>query len=204
MDTSTETLVLKKINSAKRGTLFFVDDFLDINNYKSISKALERLVNKGEISRVARGIYARLINDPVLGEIKPTLEEIAKAIAKKEKARIIPTGTLALNILGLSTQVPMNIVYYTDGSPRKISIGKQTITFKKTSAKNLAVKGKISILVIQALKEIGEKNLTEKEEQIILEHLKNEDVKNLKHDIKLVPEWIRKIMRKALNDNNNE
>jgi len=197
---SIDKQILTKAKKAKRGSLFFIDDFLVFTNYKAISKALERLVNKNEIIRIARGIYSLSVIDPILGEIKPSTEDIAKAIAKKERARIIPSGALALNALGLSNQVPMNVVYLTDGSPRKISLGKRTILFKKTSAKNLILRGEISTLVIQALKEIGNGNLTKDEEQIVLNHLRKEEINNLKHDIRFAPEWIRKIMRKVLNE----
>jgi hypothetical protein len=190
-----------KIKRAKRGSLFFAEDFLSSGTAKAISKALERLEKKGDIARVARGIYSRPDSDPILGPLKPTAEAIAKAIRKRDKARIIPTGSMALNTLGLSTQVPVNVVYLTDGSARKIDLGNRRIIFKKTTPKNLATIGKISSLVIQALKEIGKDNITERETEIILGHLKNEDKYRLEHDIKLAPEWIRIIMRKALNKN---
>ena len=92
----------------------------------------------------------------------------------------------------------MNIVLLTDGSPREIKVGKRTIKFKKTTPKNLLAKGKISRLVIQALKEIGNGKVTAEEEQKILDLLRKEDVKDLKHDIALAPVWIQKIMKKAL------
>lgn len=200
MSENIEIQVLEKIKKARGGSLFFTEDFLRFGSSKAVAKALERLVEKEEISRVARGIYARLEKDPVLGPVKPGAEAIAKAIAKRDKARIIPTGTLALNALGLSTQVPMNIVYLTDGAARKINIGKRKITFKKTSPRNLAAIGEISSLAIQALKEIGKDNVTETEKEIILNHLKKEEPYRLEHDIRLAPEWIRKIMRQALNE----
>ena len=193
-----EIQILKKVKKAKGGSLFFIEDFLRFGNSKANSKALERLVERGEINRVARGIYARLRKDPVLGPIKPGTEAMAKAIAKRDKARIVPTGVLALNALGLSTQVPMNLVYLTDGAARKIKLGKRKIIFKKSAPKNLTAIGNISSLVIQALKEIGKDNITEDEKQIILEHLKKEEKHRLEHDIRLAPEWIRIIMRKAL------
>jgi len=200
MAQNTEKQIVEKIKKARGGSLFFTEDFLRFASSNTIAKAMERLVKKGEISRVARGIYARLERDPVLGPVKPGAEAIAKAIAKRDKARIIPTGTLALNALGLSTQVPMNIVYLTDGTARKINIGKRKIIFKKTSPRNLAAIGEISSLAIQALKEIGKDNVTETEKEIVLNHLKKEEPYRLKHDIRLAPEWIRKIMRQALNE----
>ncbi len=195
---SIDDKIFVKIRKAARGSLFFIDDFLSFGNAKAVSKALERLVQKKELYRVARGIYSRLAEDPLLGLLKPSTEDIAEAIRRRDKARIVPTGSLALNVLGLSTQVPMNVVYYTDGSARKIDLGKRKIIFKKTSPKNLATIGKISTLVIQALKEIGKDKITENEIKIILEHLKKEEPYRLEHDIRLAPEWIRIIMRKAL------
>ncbi len=175
-----------------------MDDFLRFGSSKAAGKALERLVMRGEISRVARGMYARLKKHEIFGEIQPTVEEIANAIAKRDKARIVPTGVLALNALGLSTQVPLKIVYLTDGSARIIKIGQRTIKFKKTSPKNLATIGAISSLVIQALKEIGKDNATDDEIKIVLKQLEKEEQYRLEQDIKLAPEWIRIIMRKAL------
>jgi len=198
MHKSIEIQIFNKIKKARRGSLFFNDDFLRFGNAKAVSKALERLVDKKEISRIARGIYARLEIDPILGPVKPSTESIAKAIAKRDKARIVPTGVLALNSLGLSTQIPMNIVYLTDASARKITVDKRKIIFKKSSPKNLAAIGKISSLAIQALKEIGENNLSKKEKELIVHHLKKEEPFRLEHDIRLAPEWVRKIMREAL------
>jgi len=194
-----EITVLDAIRRTKRGTLFFVESFLHAGNAKAVNKALERLVAKGEIVRVATGIYVRPKESKLLGNITPNVEEVAAAIAKRDKARIVPTGIFALNALGLSTQVPLNAVYLTDGAARKILIGNRSILFKKTTPKNLAPIGKISGLSIQALKAIGRDKVEPHEEKRILELLKKEEQKNLEHDIALAPEWIRKIMRKALN-----
>lgn len=195
---SVDNKIIEKIKKAKRGSLFFIEDFLNLGTSKAVSKALERLVEKEDLSRVARGIYSRLRIDPVLGAISPTTEEIAEAVRRRDKARIIPTGTLALNALGLSTQVPMNLVYLTDGAARTIQIGKRKIVFKKTSPRNLAAIGSISSLAIQALREIGKDSVTEDEKKMILKQLEKEDPYRLQHDIKLAPEWVRIIMRQAL------
>jgi hypothetical protein len=201
---SIDNKIIAKIKKAKRGSLFFTEDFLKFGTAKAVAKTLERLVKKGDISRVARGIYARLETDTYIGEVKPSTEAIAEAIRKRDKARIMPTGIYALNALGLSTQVPMNVVYLTDGAARKIDLGKRKILFKKSSPKNLLAIGEISGLVIQALKEIGKNNITEKEEQIILKQLAKEKPYRLEHDIRLAPEWIRIIMRKSINTKGNE
>ena len=200
---SVDDKVIAKIKKAKRGSLFFTEDFLSFGSAKTVAKALERMVEKEEVFRVARGIYARLEKDPILGLLKPSTEAIAQAIAKRDKARIVPTGILALNALGLSTQVPMNVVYLTDGAKRKIDLGKRKILFKNTAPKNLSAIGKISSLVIQALKEIGKDNCTENEIQIILKQLAKEEPYRLEHDIRLAPEWIRVLMRQAINTSKN-
>lgn len=190
--------ILIKMKKARRGSLFFTEDFLAFGTAKAVSKALERLVDKQAITRVARGIYTRAAHDPLVGKLQPTTEAIAEAIRRRDRARIIPTGSLALNALGLSTQVPMNVVYLTDGVARRITIGRRKIVFKKTAPRNLAAIGKISSLVVQALKEMGKHSVTEQKIDIILKHLEKEEPYRLEHDIRLAPEWIRVIMRKAL------
>ena len=198
MNDSIEKQILKAIRKDKRGTIFFVENFISIANAKAVNKSLERLVVKGEIIRIAKGIYSRPKISKLVGPVTPSVEEIASAIAKRDKARIVPTGVFALHALGLSSQIPLKAVYLTDGAPRYIQIGKRTIQFKKSSPKNLAAKGPISKLAIQALKAIGKDKINPKEEGKILTLLRNENPEYLKHDIILAPEWIRRIMRKAL------
>ena len=200
---SIEKQIEKLIKSKSRGTLVLPSDFLFYGTSKAVQKSIERLEDKKVIIRVAQGIYVRPKISKLIGAITPTAEEVAEAIAKRDKIRTVPTGSYALNALGLSTQVPMNIVLLTDGSPREVKIGKRKIKFKKTTPKNLMAKGKISRLVIQALKEIGNGKVNENEEQKILDWLKKEDEKSLKHDIALAPVWVQKIMKKVLGNGEN-
>ena len=204
MTISIELHVLNKIKKARRGALFFSDSFTSLGNAKAVGKALERLAQSGELYRVATGIYVHPVKDDILGVVMPGIEDIAKAIAKRDKARILPTGSYALYKLGLSTQVPLNVVYYTDASARKIKLGKQTITFKKTSAKNLAAMGELSKLAVQALRAIGKDKVSDKELTRIRELLKKEKPYHLQHDMKLAPEWIRKLLRPVVRDLPNE
>lgn len=195
---SIEKQIEKSIKSKPKGALVLPDDYLSYGSSDAVRKALDRLQDKQVIVRVAQGIYVRPKISKLIGVLTPTAEEVAEAIAKRDRIRTLPTGSYALNALGLSTQVPMKIVLLTDGSPREIKVGKRTIKFKKTTPKNLSAKGEISKLVIQALKEIGLNNQTAIEEAKIIELLKKEDPKNLIHDIKIAPVWIQKIMKKAL------
>ena len=194
MPKSIEIQVLEKIKGSPRGMLFFVDSFTGIANAKSVNKALERLAKSGETERVAQGIYVRPAIDKYIGKVLPGIEDIAVAIAKRDRARIVPTGSYAMYRLGLTTQVPLNIVFYSDTSARKIKIGKQTVTFKKASSKNLAYVGEISTLAIQALRTIGKDQVTAEEIKQIKKVLKNENPKHLQHDLQLAPVWIRKLI----------
>ena len=198
--TSIEDKILQHIVAFPKGELFLPSDFTELGSSEAVRLSLFRLEKEGVITRVAQGIYVRPRESSLIGKLTPTAEEVAEAIAKRDKIRTTPTGSYALNALGLSTQVPMNIVLLTDGSPREIKVGKRKIKFKKTTPKNLMAKGKISRLVIQALKEIGNGKVTAVEEQKIMDVLKKENEKDLKHDIVLAPVWIQKIMSKALNN----
>jgi hypothetical protein len=198
MNKTVEIQILEKVKKARRGALFFNENFIDTGNADTIRKALERLVKAGDLMRIATGIYVRPEIDPVIGAVTPGIDEIAKAIAKRDKARIVPTGVYALNRLGLSTQVPLNVVYLTDGAARKVKIGKRAITFKRTTPKNLAAIGEITKLVIQALRAIGKENVTPEETEKIQELLRKENRVHLRHDYWLAPEWIRRIMQPVL------
>ena len=128
--------------------------------------------------RVANGIYYYPeVDDQLgLGVLMPTFDQIANAIAKRSHARIVPTGDYALNVLGLSTQVPMNCVYLTDGSPRKVEIsGGRGIIFKKTAPKNLSFKNRLAMLVTSALKSLGRENVTAEQIAHIGQLLRKED-----------------------------
>lgn len=195
MTKSIQTRIENKIKSMKRGSVLFPSNFDDIGNVEVVKKSLLRLENKKFLVRLAHGIYLYPKQDKLLGVLYPTIEEIAIAIAERDKARIIPTGTTALNKLGLSTQIPMNIVFLTDGAPRSILVGKRIIKLKRTSPKNLAVKGEITSLIIQALKEIGKDNVTAGQLEKIKIHLEKEKQEIIAHDTKLAPVWISKIMK---------
>jgi hypothetical protein len=197
---SIEKQVETSIKRRPKGSLVLPDDYLTYGTSDAIRKALDRLQDRNVLVRVAQGIYVRPKISKLIGPLLPTAEEVAEAIAKRDRIRTLPTGSYALNALGLSTQVPMNIVLLTDGSPREIRVGKRKIKFKKSTPKNLLAKGKISRLVIQALKEIGNGKVTEAEEQKIVDMLRKENEKDLRHDIALAPVWIQKIMRNALPD----
>ena len=195
---ATEEKIRHKLKANPKGTLFFPEDFNSCGSDEAVRVALHRMVKSGEIDRVAQGIYTLPKHSKLIGKVHPSIEEVAHAIARRDRARIIPTGVYALNALGLSAQVPTKAVYLTDGAARLIKVGYQTILFKRTSPKNLSVKGALSGLVIQALKSIGKDQVTDAEIQKIISILQKEDSSNLEHDKRLAPAWISKFFDQAL------
>ena len=195
---SIEENIRLAIDKAAAGSIIFPEDFDEYGTPNAVNVTLHRLSKIKYIERMGYGIYAKPKQSKLLGQILPTTDEVAKAIAKRDRARILPTGSYASYLLGLSTQLPLKIVYLTDGSARKVKVGKSVIVFKKVAPKQLAMEGELSKLVVQALKEIGKDNITEKEEKIIMDQLKKEDTKKLRNDIALAPQWIGEIMAKAL------
>lgn len=191
---STHKQIEKRIKGYLKGKIIFPSDFIDLGGAEVVKKVLLRLEKQELLKRLAFGIYLYPKQDKNLGMLYPSVNEIAEAIARRDKARIIPTGIQAMNKLGLSTQVPMKVVFLTDGAPRSIKVGKRIITFKKTSPKNLLVKGEISGLVIQALKTIGQNNLEKDTLEKIIVILKREKKENILNDVTLAPAWINKIL----------
>jgi hypothetical protein len=136
----------------------------------------------------------------VLGLLQPSPEKIAEALVGRDYTRIQPTGAYAANILGLSEQVPAKVVFLTDGPSRTVKIGLTTIQLRRTTAKNMAMAGRLSGLLIQALRELGKENVTTER----LEHLKrilpSDQRLELLKDIRLAPEWMHQVFRKLASE----
>ena len=190
--------IVNNLKKCGRGSIFFPNSFVSYGDIKSVSKYLERLTNDAVIIRLANGIYLypKIDKELGLGVLYPSVEEVALQVAKRDKAHIAPTGAYAMNLLGLSTQVPMNVVFLTDGSPRKIKLGNnKIITFKHTVPKNLAFVSKTAQLATFALKEIGETNVNEEHLKQLQKVFSAINEKSIEADYKLMPAWIRKIIK---------
>ncbi len=196
---SIDDKIVKSVSKRGRGTIVFASDFIAFGDNKSVLKALERLTKCETFIRLARGIYCYPKQDKVLGlgALYPSYEEIAQSIALRDKARIAPVGAYAMNQLGLTTQVPMNLVFFTDGSPRKIKLlnGHQ-ITFKHTVPKNLAFQNKTAQLITSALREIGEAEVTEAQKEQLKKILSQFPELQIAPDYKLMPVWIRNLIKR--------
>lgn len=197
---SIDDKILTNVKKRGRGTVFFAQDMLQYGQRLSVLKALERMAAAGTILRVARGIYCypKIDKRLGLGALYPSLDEIAQAVAKRDKARIAPTGSYALNVLGLSTQVQMNVVYLTDGTARRLTIGNgKGILFKHTAPKNLAFRSRTAMYITFALKELGQDGVTQEHIDRIQELVKAEKKENILADAALIPSWIMNIIEKA-------
>lgn len=195
---SVEYKVNKSISNFRRGKIFFPSDFSELGTAVAVRQALSRLEKKGVLVRIASGIYLYPKTHKTLGVLHPSIEAIAQAIAKRDKARIIPTGINALNKLGLSTQVPMNTVYLTDGTSRTVNIGNRKIKFKIASPKILSAKNETVVLVIMAMKELGQDSINPQVLKKVTPLLRKIEPDTLQHDLKLAPTWIKETLENSL------
>lgn len=192
---NTDSQLLSRIYGHGRGWVFTPNHFKDLGSRDAIASALKRHKQSGLIRQLARGLYDYPKTDPVLGLLQPATDDIAKALAGRDAARLQPTGAYAANLLGLSTQVPMKVTYLTDSLSRTVQIGKRQITLKRTTPRNMATAGKVSGLVIQALRHLGQEHV---DKQVIaqLERVLDEQAKSqLIRDIRYAPAWIADIIR---------
>lgn len=192
---SIESSILNRIYGSGKGTVFTPTRFLDLGSRDAVDKVLSRLVQKGTIRRLARGLYDFPEHHPVMGILAPSPDAIARALAGKEGIRLQPSGAYAANQLGLSTQVPARIVYLTDGPSRTVRVGNQEIRLQHTTPRNMAPAGRISGLVIQALKHMGQKHVDHAVIQTLQRKLSDGDKKKLLKDIAYAPAWVGKYLR---------
>lgn len=196
---TTHAFIEDYIKRYKRGELIMPSDFKGKGTEGAIKKALSRLTAEGVIKRLGHGLYVLPKKDPLFGEVLPSTEDIANALAKKERIKIKPAGAYAMHKLGLTLQVPTKLVYITDGNSRQIKVGKNVIRFKATTPKRMALKGELSGLVILALEELGVDQIEEAEGNKLRALLKKENPLFLQQDLKLasgeVHDFILKLMK---------
>ena len=200
METSKKNIdskVVSRIYGHGRGWVFTPNHFKDLGSRDAVASALKRHKQSGLIRQLARGVYDYPKIDPELGLLEPSTDDIAQALAGRDATRLQPSGAYAANLLGLSTQVPTKIVYLTDGRPRTVQIGKRQITLNQTTPRNMATAGKISGLVIQALRHLGGRHVDAATIEAVKKRLSAADRKRLLTDIRHAPAWIAEIIRKV-------
>ena len=196
--------IREQVKLDKSGMVYFISDFAQHGNDVFISRLLSECVNDGLLIRIANGIYYKPV-ETKYGVLFPSVDELIKAIARRDNAQILPTGETAQNLLGLSTQVPTRYVYLTSGSSRRIVLREQTITLKRSVPRNFACKNDFMATLIQALKSIGKDNVTDEHRQMIARLLqKNLDEKTYIDDLKTAPIWVRKFISEIIKQNGHE
>lgn len=192
---SIDSKVLAAIRRHGRGSVLVPADFLGIGSRQAIDTALHRLAKKETIRRIARGVYHFPRKHPVLGPLSPSADDVAKALAVRDQTRLQPAGAYAANALGLSEQVPAKVVFLTDGPSRTVKIGSTTIQLRRTTARNMAAAGRLSGLLIQALRELGKEHITPERREHLKRVLPAEKRRELLKDLKFAPAWMHPIFR---------
>ncbi len=192
---STECKILRAVRDLGHGAVVTPGHLVDVGARQAVDTALSRLVAAGKMRRVARGLYDIPRQSRHIGPLWPSVESVVKAVAERDGVRVQPTGAYAANRLGLSTQVPMRIVFLTDGPEREVRLDKLTITFRHTTPRNMATAGRLSGLVIQALRWLGRKNVGADVVRTLRASLDAKARAQLAADVRHAPAWIADVMR---------
>jgi len=192
---SIDSKILARIHRRGKGAVIVPGDFVDIGSRQAVDLVLHRLARKGTIRRLARGVYDFPQVHAVLGLLAPSVDTVARALAGRDRTRQQPAGAYAANALGLSEQVPAKAVFLTDGPSRTVKIGPTTIQLRRTTPRNMAAAGRLSGLLIQALRELGEDHVTPARRQHLKRTLPAQERRELVKDLRLAPAWMHPIFR---------
>ena len=193
---SIDNRIIKRIYGHGRGWVFTPTHFSDLGSRDAVASSLRRYSQSGIVRHLSRGLYDYPRTDPDLGILTPSPDAVARALAGRDAVRLQPSGAYAANLLGLSTQVPMRIVYLTDGPSRTVEIGENYIVLKRTTPRNMATAGRVSGLLIQALRHLGQHHVDNEVIAQLDRRLDADDRKQLLKDLSFAPAWIADIMRR--------
>ncbi len=189
--------IVRRVERFGGGRAFSAKDFLDIASRTTIDVTLASLTKDGKIRRIRRGLYDRpRVNASLGGKLSPDIDEAARAIARRQRWKIVPEGAWAANLLGLTTQVPAKIVYLTDGPSSEVVIGRRKIYFKHARPKAMAgLEGKFA-LVVQALRHLGKKGVGSREITTLQAALSPAEKKKLLKDTRFTVDWIYEVAKR--------
>lgn len=199
-DAIKENITLKdKIALLPDDSILFRSDYPEYHS-EFVGSTLAELTDDGILSKIAQGIYVKPTKSR-FGLVFPSVEKVVQAIAARDNAQILPSGMTALNVLGLSTQIPMNYSYLTSGSERTIKLKNHQVVLKRGVPKNFSYKTRLIALLAQALRTLKQENIGNSELRIIRELISKEtDKENLAKDIDILPIWMKKIIKPMLNN----
>ena len=185
-----------RINSFEANKVFFANDFLDITFNATVRQILKRLTDEDKIKRVIDGFYYNPRYSELIGEYEAvSIHELALAIARKYNWNIAPYNSTALNLLGLSTQVPTHYKYISSGRYKEYKIGDTVLEFKKVNLGEIANMSLKTATVIQAIKSLDKENINGQVIQKIRENLTEKERTDLMNESKSVPSWIYEVIR---------
>ena len=191
--------ILDRISKQGRGKVFTPKDFLDLGSRDAADQSLSRLVKVGEIQRLGRGLYHYPRMNERLGiPLGPDLDEIAEALARQTGSRVVPSGAVAANRLGLSTQVPAKPVYLTDGRTREVKIGSTTFQLRHAAPKEFPVGCRTSAMVFQALRHLGQVAVDDQVLAQLRRALSADQRKELLRDARYTTDWIGAVVRQVV------
>lgn len=197
-----ENQMVSSIYGHGRGWSFSKKDFASLAQPGTIDRSLSRLAEKGTIRRLGRGIYDCPKYSKLLGQtLGPDIDQVAHALARKYGWSIQVSGNAALNILGLSTQVPTQYLYLSDGPSKTYDIAGQTLSFQKTKMTHLDLKYPQSALLVQAIEALGKEPLSPQQCAAIFQYLQPEgDVSpyllaRILKDTQYVTSWIYEVIK---------
>lgn len=181
---------MKRVRASGRGSVFTPSDFLSVATRSSVDQALSRLVKGGQLRRLARGLYDFPKLHPKLGPLSPAPDDIAHALARETGSQVQIAGARAANALGLSTQVPAQSTYLTDGPSRRVVLGKRVVDLRHASPKHLIAPGSPAGTVVQALRHVGPVRAADVA-QVAAHQLSASDKKTLASTALQAPAWMR-------------
>jgi predicted transcriptional regulator of viral defense system len=193
--TNTTKSVWRKIRAKHRGWVFTPREFATLGSRAAIDQTLSRLHRAGKIRRLARGIYEFPRVHPRIGVLSPSAEAVAKAVAARTHSRITISGATALNLLGLSTQVPVQNLYLTEGPSRTVRIGNQTVTLKHVAPSKIIGAGTEAGIIIQAVRSLGQKRISEIPTQALAKRLPRLVKAAVKRLALAAPAWSQPVLR---------
>lgn len=182
--------VMKRVRASGRGSVFTPSDFLTVAARSSVDQALSRLVKGGQLRRLARGLYDFPKLHPKLGALSPAPDDVAHALARETGSQVQIAGARAANALGLSTQVPAQSTYLTDGPSRRVVLGKRIVDLRHASPKHLIAPGSPAGTVVQALRHVGPVRAADVA-QVAARRLSANDKKTLASTAVQAPAWMR-------------
>ncbi|MBP1626955.1 MAG: hypothetical protein H6Q00_1430 [Holophagaceae bacterium] len=186
---------IRRQSKAYPERVFTPSDFSDLGSPHSVGMALMRLVRTGALRHLARGLYDVPRTHPLLGELLPTAEAIAQALARRDGATLLPMEAMAANLLGLSEQVPAKAVFLTDGPDRLVTIGPLTVQLRQRPVKQVSKPAPTSSLVFAALRSLGKEHVSLERVSHLQETLSAKDRKRLMKDLPLAPAWMHPFLR---------